>query len=152
MSPNRDDTSASTSAAKDDAVSKKKVENEDLSDEDLALKQQLDLYVERVQDADAGLQKVVAVEEEAEYSEAMATVLRRSRRRRERSRAKAMRSWLLLEMRLTPLSVTKESERERERDRARESNKERNPMEALARGGRRVQEFQTLNKPYGFGC
>jgi len=28
------------------------------SDEDLALKQQLDLYVERVQDADAGLQKV----------------------------------------------------------------------------------------------
>jgi len=30
MSPNRDGTSASTSAAKDDAVSKKKVENEDL--------------------------------------------------------------------------------------------------------------------------
>jgi len=24
--------------------------------------------------------------------------------------------------------------------------------EALARGGRRVREFQTLNKPYGFGC
>jgi len=106
--------------------------------------------VERVQDADAGLQKVVAVEEEVEYSEAMATVLRRSRRRRERSRAKAMRSSLLLEMRLTPLSVTKESERER--DRARESDRERNPMEALARGGRRVKEFQTLNKPYGFGC
>ncbi|XP_014494134.1 26S proteasome non-ATPase regulatory subunit 2 homolog A [Vigna radiata var. radiata] len=56
--PNRAGTSASTSAAKDDAVSKKKVENEDLSDEDLALKQQLDLYVERVQDADPGLQKV----------------------------------------------------------------------------------------------
>ncbi|XP_027914829.1 26S proteasome non-ATPase regulatory subunit 2 homolog B-like [Vigna unguiculata] len=126
MSPNRDGTSTSASVAKDDAVSKKKVENEDLSDEDLALKQQLDLYVERVQDADAGLQKVVAVEEEAEYSEAMATVLRRSWRRRERSRAKAMQSSLLLEMRLTPLSVTKESERER--DRARESNKERNPM------------------------
>lgn len=28
------------------------------SDEDLALKQQLELYVERVQDADPGLQKV----------------------------------------------------------------------------------------------
>ncbi|WVZ01883.1 hypothetical protein V8G54_022689 [Vigna mungo] len=56
--PNRAGTSASTSAAKDDAISKKKVENEDLSDEDLALKQQLDLYVERVQDADPGLQKV----------------------------------------------------------------------------------------------
>ena len=75
--------------------------------------------VERVQDADAGLQKVMAVEEEVEYSEAMATVLRRSRRRRERSRAKAMRSSLLLEMRLTPLSVTKESERERETARER---------------------------------
>jgi len=24
--------------------------------------------------------------------------------------------------------------------------------EALARGGRRVREFRTLNKPYGFGC
>jgi len=47
------------------------------------------------------------VEEETEYSEAMATALRRSRRMRERSRAKAMRSSLLLEMRLTPLSVMK---------------------------------------------
>ncbi|CAJ1978894.1 unnamed protein product [Sphenostylis stenocarpa] len=56
--PNRAGTSASTSAPKDDAVTKKKVENEDLSDEDLALKQQLDLYVERVQDSDTGLQKV----------------------------------------------------------------------------------------------
>ena len=24
--------------------------------------------------------------------------------------------------------------------------------EALARGGRRVRKFRTLNKPYGFGC
>ncbi|KAF2283257.1 hypothetical protein GH714_043609 [Hevea brasiliensis] len=32
--------------------------DEDLSDEDLALKQQLELYVERVQDPDPGLQKV----------------------------------------------------------------------------------------------
>ena len=47
------------------------------------------------------------MEEETEYSEAMATALRRSRRMRERSRAKAMRSSLLLEMRLTPLSVMK---------------------------------------------
>ncbi|KAK7263689.1 hypothetical protein RJT34_31283 [Clitoria ternatea] len=53
--PNRASTSSS---AKDDAVAKKKVENEDLSDEDLALKQQLELYVERVQDPDPGLQKV----------------------------------------------------------------------------------------------
>ena len=56
--PNRAGTSASANAAKDDAVTKKKVENEDLSDEDLALKQQLELYVERVQDPDQGLQKV----------------------------------------------------------------------------------------------
>ncbi|RDY11278.1 26S proteasome non-ATPase regulatory subunit 2-like A, partial [Mucuna pruriens] len=54
--PNRAGTSAS--AAKEDAVAKKKVENEDLSDEDLALKQQLELYVERVQDHDPGMQKV----------------------------------------------------------------------------------------------
>ncbi|GFS30594.1 26S proteasome regulatory subunit S2 1A [Actinidia rufa] len=32
--------------------------DEDLSEEDLALKQQLELYVERVQDPDPGLQKV----------------------------------------------------------------------------------------------
>ena len=24
--------------------------------------------------------------------------------------------------------------------------------EAVTRGGRRVREFRTLNKPYGFGC
>ncbi|KAE9592999.1 hypothetical protein Lal_00028985 [Lupinus albus] len=49
---------SSSGTTKDDAVTKKKVENEDLSDEDLALKQQLELYVERVQDSDPGLQKV----------------------------------------------------------------------------------------------
>ncbi|KAL1325250.1 hypothetical protein HN51_035328 [Arachis hypogaea] len=47
-----------TSTANDEVVNKKKVENEDLSDEDLALKQQLELYVERVQDSDPALQKV----------------------------------------------------------------------------------------------
>ncbi|XP_061355579.1 26S proteasome non-ATPase regulatory subunit 2 homolog A [Gastrolobium bilobum] len=57
--PNRAGAGASSSGtAKDEAVTKKKVENEDLSDEDLALKQQLELYVERVQDPDPGLQKV----------------------------------------------------------------------------------------------
>ena len=25
-------------------------------------------------------------------------------------------------------------------------------LQRLARGGRRVRNFQTLNKPYGFGC
>ncbi|WMV49025.1 hypothetical protein MTR67_042410 [Solanum verrucosum] len=40
--------------------SKKKANKkyEHLSEEDLALKQQLELYVERIQDADPGLQKV----------------------------------------------------------------------------------------------
>ncbi|WJX50926.1 26S proteasome non-ATPase regulatory subunit 2 A [Trifolium repens] len=57
--PNRTGAGASTSGtAKDDAAAKKKIESEDLSDEDLALKQQLELYVERVQDSDPGLQKV----------------------------------------------------------------------------------------------
>ncbi|KAK2434681.1 26S proteasome non-ATPase regulatory subunit 2 A [Trifolium repens] len=57
--PNRTGAGASTSGtAKDEAASKKKIESEDLSDEDLALKQQLELYVERVQDSDPGLQKV----------------------------------------------------------------------------------------------
>ncbi|XP_054813663.1 26S proteasome non-ATPase regulatory subunit 2 homolog A [Prosopis cineraria] len=50
--------SGTTKEGKDDVLAKKKVENEDLSDEDLALKQQLELYVERVQDPDPGLQKV----------------------------------------------------------------------------------------------
>ncbi|GFP86441.1 26S proteasome non-ATPase regulatory subunit 2 homolog a [Phtheirospermum japonicum] len=58
---------ASSGATKDQAPSKvpskdpKKKDDkkdEDLSEEDLALKQQLELYVERVQDADPGLQKV----------------------------------------------------------------------------------------------
>ncbi|CAL0303876.1 unnamed protein product [Lupinus luteus] len=49
---------SSTGTTKDDAGKKKKVDNDDLSDEDLALKQQLELYVERVQDSDPGLQKV----------------------------------------------------------------------------------------------
>ncbi|XP_019413576.1 PREDICTED: 26S proteasome non-ATPase regulatory subunit 2 homolog A-like [Lupinus angustifolius] len=58
--PNRaaDAGASSSGTVKDDAVTKKKVESEDLSDEDLALKQQLELYVERVQDSDPGLQKV----------------------------------------------------------------------------------------------
>ncbi|AES89702.1 putative 26S proteasome regulatory complex, non-ATPase subcomplex, Rpn1 subunit [Medicago truncatula] len=57
--PNRAGNGASTSGtAKDEAAAKKKIESEDLSDEDLALKQQLELYVERVQDTDPGLQKV----------------------------------------------------------------------------------------------
>ncbi|CAK8577046.1 unnamed protein product [Lathyrus sativus] len=56
---NRAGTGASTSGtSKDEAAAKKKIESEDLSDEDLALKQQLELYVERVQDSEPGLQKV----------------------------------------------------------------------------------------------
>ncbi|KAK8481509.1 hypothetical protein V6N13_085548 [Hibiscus sabdariffa] len=49
---------AGTSQPKAPAKDPKKKEEEDLSEEDLALKQQLELYVERVQDSDAGLQKV----------------------------------------------------------------------------------------------
>ncbi|KAA8526343.1 hypothetical protein F0562_008454 [Nyssa sinensis] len=41
-----------------DPKKKDEKKDEDLSDEDLALKQQLELYVERVQDSDPGLQKV----------------------------------------------------------------------------------------------
>ncbi|KAH7576981.1 hypothetical protein ACOSP7_002314 [Xanthoceras sorbifolium] len=61
-----DPNSASGSGTRDEAVvkvpakdPKKKDEkkDEDLSEEDLALKQQLELYVERVQDSDPGLQK-----------------------------------------------------------------------------------------------
>ncbi|PPS18524.1 hypothetical protein GOBAR_AA02052 [Gossypium barbadense] len=40
------------------AEDQKKKDDEDLSAEDLALKQQLELYVERVQGSDPGLQKV----------------------------------------------------------------------------------------------
>ncbi|XWS39426.1 hypothetical protein CRYUN_Cryun18bG0053500 [Craigia yunnanensis] len=51
---------AGTSQAKAPAKDPKKKDDkeEDLSEEDLALKQQLELYVERVQDPDPGLQKV----------------------------------------------------------------------------------------------
>ncbi|WOL06849.1 26S proteasome non-ATPase regulatory subunit [Canna indica] len=45
-------------AAKDPKKKKDEKKDEDLSDEDLALKLQLELYVERVQDADPGVQKL----------------------------------------------------------------------------------------------
>ncbi|KAL3509311.1 hypothetical protein ACH5RR_028712 [Cinchona calisaya] len=65
MAPSRDSTGTGGST-KDDASfklpakdpKKKKDDVEDLSEEDLALKQQLELYVERVQDSDPRLQKV----------------------------------------------------------------------------------------------
>ncbi|KAE8669714.1 26S proteasome non-ATPase regulatory subunit 2-like protein B [Hibiscus syriacus] len=50
---------AGTSQPKAPAKDPKKKGEEDLSEEDLASKQQLELYVERVQDSDPGLQKVV---------------------------------------------------------------------------------------------
>jgi len=54
------------------------------------------------------------------------------------------------------MRTMKEEERESEgRARARgerERERESGIREALARGGRRVREFRTLNKPYGFGC
>ncbi|XP_071735874.1 26S proteasome non-ATPase regulatory subunit 2 homolog A-like [Rutidosis leptorrhynchoides] len=63
MNPELNNTNPATT--KDDAASKKdqkkkkdEKKDEDLSEEDLALKQQLELYVERVSDADLGLQKV----------------------------------------------------------------------------------------------
>ncbi|KAF8364604.1 hypothetical protein HHK36_033424 [Tetracentron sinense] len=43
--------------SKDPKKKKDDKKEEDLSDEDLALKQQLELYVERVQDSDPGVQK-----------------------------------------------------------------------------------------------
>ena len=51
-------------------------------------------------------------------------------------------------------AAERERESARERERARESAREIDSgiAEALARGGRRVREFRTLNKPYGFGC
>ncbi|GLT41032.1 hypothetical protein SLA2020_151230 [Shorea laevis] len=67
MAPDPNSGSGSGSGAREEASlkvpskdPKKKDEkkDEDLSDEDLALKQQLELYVERVQDPDPGLQKV----------------------------------------------------------------------------------------------
>ncbi|XP_058752979.1 26S proteasome non-ATPase regulatory subunit 2 homolog A-like [Vicia villosa] len=57
--PNSSGTGANASGtAKSNTITKKKVKNEDMSDEDLALKQQLELYVERIQDSDPELQKV----------------------------------------------------------------------------------------------
>ncbi|KAI5661718.1 hypothetical protein M9H77_21041 [Catharanthus roseus] len=67
MTPAPDPNGDNGGATKDEATlkvptkdPKKKDEkkDEDLSEEDLALKQQLELYVERVQDSDPGLQKV----------------------------------------------------------------------------------------------
>ncbi|XP_044466296.1 26S proteasome non-ATPase regulatory subunit 2 homolog A [Mangifera indica] len=52
----RDETSVKVPAK--DPKKKDEKKDEDLSEEDLALKQQLDLYVERVHDPDPGLQKV----------------------------------------------------------------------------------------------
>ncbi|XP_044503158.1 26S proteasome non-ATPase regulatory subunit 2 homolog A-like [Mangifera indica] len=52
----RDETSVKVPSK--DSKRKDERKDEDLSEEDLALKQQLELYVERVQDPDPGLQKV----------------------------------------------------------------------------------------------
>ncbi|KAK4438722.1 26S proteasome non-ATPase regulatory subunitA [Sesamum alatum] len=52
----RDQTSVKVPSK--DPKKKDEKKDEDLSEEDLALKQQLELYVERVQDSDPGLQKV----------------------------------------------------------------------------------------------
>ncbi|XP_057953609.1 26S proteasome non-ATPase regulatory subunit 2 homolog A-like [Malania oleifera] len=49
---------ASVKVPAKDPKKKDEKKDEDLSDEDLALKQQLELYVERVQDSDPGLQKL----------------------------------------------------------------------------------------------
>ncbi|KAI3457194.1 hypothetical protein Pfo_013857 [Paulownia fortunei] len=49
---------ASVKVPSKDPKKKDEKKDEDLSEEDLALKQQLELYVERVQDSDPGLQKV----------------------------------------------------------------------------------------------
>lgn len=53
-----DQAAAAKPAAKDLKKKKDEKKDEDLSDEDLALKQQLELYVERVQDSDPGVQKL----------------------------------------------------------------------------------------------
>ncbi|KAK8957999.1 26S proteasome non-ATPase regulatory subunit 2 1A [Platanthera zijinensis] len=49
---------ASKPPSKDQKKKKEDKKEEDLSEEDLALKQQLELYIERVQDADPGVQKL----------------------------------------------------------------------------------------------
>ncbi|CAL5199642.1 unnamed protein product [Lathyrus oleraceus] len=57
--PNSFGTTANASGtAKSDTIANKKVKSEDMSDEDLALKQQFELYVERIQDSDPELQKL----------------------------------------------------------------------------------------------
>ncbi|XP_059449342.1 26S proteasome non-ATPase regulatory subunit 2 homolog A-like isoform X3 [Corylus avellana] len=58
MTPDPNASSSGTVPSKDSKKKKDEKKEEDLSDEDLALKQQLELYVERVQDPDTGLQKV----------------------------------------------------------------------------------------------
>ncbi|XP_034701559.1 26S proteasome non-ATPase regulatory subunit 2 homolog A [Vitis riparia] len=64
MAPDPNSTSsgpreeASAKVPSKDPKKKDEKKDEDLSDEDLALKQQLELYVERVQDSDTGLQKM----------------------------------------------------------------------------------------------
>ncbi|KAH8484598.1 hypothetical protein H0E87_028905, partial [Populus deltoides] len=65
MAPDLNKASGGSGASKNEAPvkappSKKKEEkkDEDLSEEDLALKQQLELYVERVQDPEPGIQKL----------------------------------------------------------------------------------------------
>ncbi|XP_062152652.1 26S proteasome non-ATPase regulatory subunit 2 homolog A [Alnus glutinosa] len=58
MAPDPNASGSGTVPPKDTKKKKDEKKEEDLSDEDLALKQQLELYVERVQDLDPGLQKV----------------------------------------------------------------------------------------------
>ncbi|KAL3715015.1 hypothetical protein ACJRO7_006851 [Eucalyptus globulus] len=63
MAPEKNSSGASREEAPvkvpaKDPKKKEEKKDEDLSEEDLALKQQLELYVERVQDPDPGLQKV----------------------------------------------------------------------------------------------
>ncbi|KAG2717390.1 hypothetical protein I3843_03G174900 [Carya illinoinensis] len=58
MAPDPNASGSGTVPSKEPKRKKDDKKEEDLSDEDLALKQQLELYVERVQDPDPGLQKV----------------------------------------------------------------------------------------------
>ncbi|KAM7276676.1 hypothetical protein ACFE04_018542 [Oxalis oulophora] len=56
--PKNSEAATNKVPAKDPKKKKDDKKDDDLSEEDLALKQQLELYVERVQDPDTGLQKV----------------------------------------------------------------------------------------------
>ncbi|KAG2712478.1 hypothetical protein I3843_04G118900 [Carya illinoinensis] len=58
MAPDPNASGSGSVPSKETKRKKDDKKEEDLSDEDLALKQQLELYVERVQDPDPGLQKV----------------------------------------------------------------------------------------------